>query len=59
MKKDEIKRLEKLREAFQNARLICDPIQYQLKQQELLYAICHALIEPLEDYEKLEDEKNK
>lgn len=55
MKKSDFERLEKLEKAYQHARCVCDPIDYQYRMAGLLIAIVEHLLEPY----RLEIEKRK
>ena len=38
---------------YKNARNVCDPIEFQARQRDLLYAVCDYLLNPIKDpYEK-------
>lgn len=50
MNEREIKCLEELNRHFFNAITVCDPIEYQKRQQNLLYAVAKTLLDKLDIY---------
>lgn len=54
MKEIDLERLKVLRHFFDRALLICDPIAYAGRQQDLLHAIAEYLIRPLQEHELAE-----
>ncbi len=56
MENNQLNKLRQLREIYDYARMVCDPIEFAKRQQSLLYSVCSFLIKPLEQYE--EDQRN-
>ena len=52
MTEKEIERLKKFRELYEYSQGICDPIEFMLRQKNMLANICHFILEPLIQHEK-------
>ncbi len=55
MNEKELKLLRNLKEVYKISQLICSPIEYLRRQEDLLQCIAKTLIKPLEDYEDMID----
>jgi hypothetical protein len=47
MKKELLKRLEKLEKAVNHAKFICDPLDFAVRQNKLLYELAEFILEDL------------
>jgi len=56
MNKIQRESLEKLEDILHHTRCICDPIEYNLRHRDLLYALAEHILEPLEEIRKKEKE---
>lgn len=50
MDERELKMLESLETAYLKATFVCDPIEFQKRQQMLLYELAKFLLTKLDDY---------
>lgn len=57
MDENELNRLRALRETYDEALRICDPIDYAVRHRELLYSIAEFLIRPLQEHNLAEISK--
>lgn len=45
-----LKNLEQLEQMFQHSCQVCDPLDYQIRQRNLLYTLANYLLLPLAEY---------
>lgn len=57
MDNKELNKIRELRNNFDCALSPCDPLDYQMRQRDLLYAIAEYLVAPLQEYELAERSK--
>ena len=53
----ELKRISELRAVYDHAMIVCDPVEYKFRQQNLLHTIAEYLIQPLQLHELAERSK--
>lgn len=51
MDEKELNKLIAIRQIYDSALSICDPVEYSLRQRDLLYALADYIIQPLQEYE--------
>lgn len=51
MNESELNELRALRQTYDDALNVCDPVTYALRQQHLLHHIAEFIIKPLQEYE--------
>jgi hypothetical protein len=52
-----MKNLQQFEQMFQHACQVCDPLDYKIRQRNLLYTVCNLMLLPLMEYR--EEEKKK
>lgn len=51
-KEDLIENLKKMKCYYLKAKGVCDPLEYKIRQRDLVYAMAELLLVPLNEYEK-------
>lgn len=45
-----MKNLQQFEQMFQHACQVCDPLDYEIRQRNLLYTVCNLMLLPLMEY---------
>ncbi len=53
-----LKNLQQLEQMFQHACQVCDPLDYQIRQRNLLYTLCNYFLIPLHEYREEQKKLN-